>query len=197
MAEQQELRLHVDARAPGGRCRATSIRSPPTRAPDGARETGSSRRPARRRSSRTGSRRRPRPAGGHPPPTHRLRSGGRLTNREPPPGSRVARRRPEPVGVLPPSGSSRTPRPSRVGAEPAGHVSRLTGVPIYEYACMECEEHFDELVRSEGQVVTCPRAAPRGAPATLRVRRPRLVVEAELHAVSGGGCCGGGCGCGH
>ena len=29
-------------------------------------------------------------------------------------------------------------------------------MPIYEYACMECEEHFDELVRSEQQVVTCP-----------------------------------------
>ena len=29
-------------------------------------------------------------------------------------------------------------------------------MPIYEYACMECEEHFDELVRSEDQVITCP-----------------------------------------
>ena len=29
-------------------------------------------------------------------------------------------------------------------------------VPIYEYACMECESHFDELVRSSDQAVTCP-----------------------------------------
>ena len=29
-------------------------------------------------------------------------------------------------------------------------------MPIYEYACMECEDHFDELVRSEDQVITCP-----------------------------------------
>ncbi len=29
-------------------------------------------------------------------------------------------------------------------------------VPIYEYACMECESHFEELVRSSDQAVTCP-----------------------------------------
>jgi putative FmdB family regulatory protein len=29
-------------------------------------------------------------------------------------------------------------------------------MPIYEYACMECENHFDELVRSDDQAVTCP-----------------------------------------
>ena len=29
-------------------------------------------------------------------------------------------------------------------------------MPIYEYACMECESHFDELVRSSEQAVTCP-----------------------------------------
>ena len=29
-------------------------------------------------------------------------------------------------------------------------------MPIYEYACMECEEHFEELVRNDEQVVTCP-----------------------------------------
>ena len=29
-------------------------------------------------------------------------------------------------------------------------------MPIYEYACMECESHFEELVRSSDQAVTCP-----------------------------------------
>ena len=29
-------------------------------------------------------------------------------------------------------------------------------MPIYEYACMECESHFEELVRSSEQAVTCP-----------------------------------------
>ena len=28
-------------------------------------------------------------------------------------------------------------------------------MPIYEYVCMECESHFEELVRGEQQV-TCP-----------------------------------------
>ena len=29
-------------------------------------------------------------------------------------------------------------------------------MPIYEYACMECESHFEELVRSGDQAVVCP-----------------------------------------
>ncbi len=29
-------------------------------------------------------------------------------------------------------------------------------MPIYEYVCMECESHFEELVRSSGQEVSCP-----------------------------------------
>ena len=37
---------------------------------------------------------------------------------------------------------------------PAGQYT--WAMPIYEYACMECEDHFDELVRSDEQVVTCP-----------------------------------------
>lgn len=72
-------------------------------------------------------------------------------------------------------------------------------MPIYEYACMECEDHFDELVRSDDQVVTCPSCnatdvlkqisafAIHGAPA-----------KSSFGGASGGGggCCGGGCGCG-
>ena len=29
-------------------------------------------------------------------------------------------------------------------------------MPIYEYACMECESHFEELVRSAEQAIACP-----------------------------------------
>ena len=36
------------------------------------------------------------------------------------------------------------------------HATVHSAVPIYEYACMECESHFDELVRSSEQAVTCP-----------------------------------------
>ena len=72
-------------------------------------------------------------------------------------------------------------------------------VPIYEYACMECESHFEELVRSSEQAVTCPEC---GAGNVLK----QLSTFAVHGAVSkpsfsgpsgGGGCCGGACGCGH
>ena len=73
-----------------------------------------------------------------------------------------------------------------------------TGVPIYEYACMECEEHFDELVRSDDQVVTCPSC---GAAKVLKQFSSFAVhgtaAKPSFAAPSGGGgCCGGGCGCG-
>ena len=72
-------------------------------------------------------------------------------------------------------------------------------MPIYEYACMECEEHFDELVRSETQVVTCPQC---GAAKVLKQLSAFAVhgssSKPSLGATAaGGGCCGGSCGCGH
>jgi putative FmdB family regulatory protein len=77
-------------------------------------------------------------------------------------------------------------------------------MPMYEYACMECEEHFEELVRSEGQVVNCPSC---GAGKVLRqlssfavhgaAKKPSFASGSGSGSGSGGGCCGGGCGCGH
>jgi putative FmdB family regulatory protein len=72
-------------------------------------------------------------------------------------------------------------------------------MPIYEYACMKCEEHFEELVRSEEQVVTCPSC---GAAKVLRQFSAFAVHGASVKpsfasGSGGGGCCGGGCGCGH
>ncbi|HZG34420.1 MAG TPA: zinc ribbon domain-containing protein [Gaiellaceae bacterium] len=71
-------------------------------------------------------------------------------------------------------------------------------MPIYEYACMECESHFEELVRREDQAVSCPECG-----------RANVLKQLSTFAVSGssaspsfsgggggGGCCGGGCGCG-
>jgi putative FmdB family regulatory protein len=73
-------------------------------------------------------------------------------------------------------------------------------VPIYEYVCMQCESHFEELVRN-GEEPPCPDCG--GA----NVRR-QLSVFASVGAGGeqptfrgptggGGGCCGGSCGCGH
>ena len=67
-------------------------------------------------------------------------------------------------------------------------------MPIYEYVCMECESHFEELVRGEERIA-CPDCA------TTNVRRQLSVFAA--HGVTSqpsfgaGGCCGGSCGCGH
>jgi putative FmdB family regulatory protein len=74
-------------------------------------------------------------------------------------------------------------------------------VPIYEYACMECEDHFEELVRSDQQVVTCPSC---GAAKVLKQFSAFAVhgtssqpSYSSTRPAGGGGCCGGGCGCGH
>ena len=75
-------------------------------------------------------------------------------------------------------------------------------MPIYEYACMQCEEHFEELVRTSDQVVTCPGC---GAAKVVRQLSAFAVHGAAAKpsfagptgAGGGGGCCGGGCGCGH
>ena len=73
-------------------------------------------------------------------------------------------------------------------------------MPIYEYACMECEEHFDELVRSEQQVVTCPSC---GAAKVLKQLSSFAVhgTASKPSFASGSRrrrwCCGGSCGCGH
>jgi putative FmdB family regulatory protein len=74
-------------------------------------------------------------------------------------------------------------------------------VPIYEYACMECESHFEELVRTSDQAVTCPEC---GAAKVLKQLSSFAVHGAAAKPSfagpsggGGGGCCGGSCGCGH
>ena len=73
-------------------------------------------------------------------------------------------------------------------------------MPIYEYVCMSCESHFEELVRGRRDP-----AVPRLRVAT-KAKRQFSVFAA--HGTSkqpsfggpsggaGGGCCGGSCGCG-
>ena len=71
-------------------------------------------------------------------------------------------------------------------------------MPIYEYVCMECESHFEELVRN-GEAVNCPDCE------ASNVRRQLSVFATHGTAgqlpsyggtmSAGGGCCGGSCGC--
>jgi putative FmdB family regulatory protein len=73
-------------------------------------------------------------------------------------------------------------------------------MPIYEYVCMECESHFEELVRSniDGRVeqVSCPDCAATN----VSKQFSSFAVHGVAKVASGGpggGCCGGSCGCGH
>jgi putative FmdB family regulatory protein len=69
-------------------------------------------------------------------------------------------------------------------------------MPIYEYACMTCESHFEELVRND-EAVLCPDC---GAGNVLKQLSKFAVAGASSQpsfgGAAGGGCCGGGCGCG-
>ena len=71
-------------------------------------------------------------------------------------------------------------------------------MPIYEYACMECESHFEELVRGAEQAVTCPEC---GAGKVVKQLSAFAVhgtsSQPSFSSGAGGGCCGGSCGCGH
>lgn len=76
-------------------------------------------------------------------------------------------------------------------------------MPVYEYVCTTCDEHFSRLrpMAEADQPTEC--SAGHRARRTLSVfARSAVSVGASgggssLPAMpSGGGCCGGGCGCG-
>jgi putative FmdB family regulatory protein len=71
-------------------------------------------------------------------------------------------------------------------------------MPIYEFVCMKCESHFEELVGVNAADPPCPDCG------ASRVARQLSVFAAHGGTaeqpsfggpVSGGGCCGGSCGC--
>jgi putative FmdB family regulatory protein len=72
-------------------------------------------------------------------------------------------------------------------------------VPVYEYACMECEEHFEELVRMDAEAPPCPNCASTDVLRQLSVfaAHGTSVQPSFGQTAAGGGCCGGSCGCGH
>lgn len=75
-------------------------------------------------------------------------------------------------------------------------------VPIYDYACVSCDERFDELSRSDAPPPPCPAC---GAEETQRLLSTFLVPNSSAGqrrfvkdagaAMAQMGCCGGG-GCG-
>jgi len=70
-------------------------------------------------------------------------------------------------------------------------------MPIYEFVCMRCESHFEELVRM-GESADCPDCGSADVRKQLSVfaaHGPNPKGIAEQASFGGGGCCGGSCGC--
>jgi putative FmdB family regulatory protein len=64
-------------------------------------------------------------------------------------------------------------------------------MPIYEYVCMRCEHHFEELVRAD-ETPACPECAADNVTRKFSAVAP---LGARAGGGGGGGCCGGSCGC--
>ena len=97
-------------------------------------------------------------------------------------------------------GDRTKPEPLRAARPVPRRLMRTLGaMPIYEYVCMKCESHFEELVR-HGEQPDCPECG------TADVRKQLSVFAAHGSSTQagfdptpragGGGCCGGSCGCG-
>jgi len=82
------------------------------------------------------------------------------------------------------------------------HAATIKRVPIYDYACVACEERFDELSRFDAPSPACPSC---GAAETERLLSTFLVPNSQAGqrkfvrngaaAMAAQGCCGtGGCG---
>ena len=70
-------------------------------------------------------------------------------------------------------------------------------MPIYEYVCMECESHFEELVRN-GEQPDCPDCGAANVRKQFSVFAAHGTAEQPYFGgPASGGCCGGSCGCGH
>ena len=65
---------------------------------------------------------------------------------------------------------------------------------MYEYACMECESHFEELVRSAEQAVLCPECGKGNVLKQMSTFAVTGGSPQPSFGGGGGGCCGGSCG---
>lgn len=74
-------------------------------------------------------------------------------------------------------------------------------MPIYEYVCMGCEEHFEELVRLDDPAPPCPACGQAKAERQFSVFAMHGASSQGMSqgipsqpSFGGGGCCGGSCG---
>jgi putative FmdB family regulatory protein len=75
-------------------------------------------------------------------------------------------------------------------------------MPVYEFVCTDCDTRFDTLVRSVNATTEvicrgCESENVRRVVSTFAVSGFDDPMAARASASSGGGCCGGSCGCGH
>jgi len=73
-------------------------------------------------------------------------------------------------------------------------------MPIYEYVCDDCGAHYERIVMNGNTIVTCPQCASRRNTIQLSVfaahgNGVKTSDRASASPDSGGGCCGGACGC--
>jgi putative FmdB family regulatory protein len=88
-----------------------------------------------------------------------------------------------------PGNAQSTPPSGAAAKMPLGRVSQ---VPIYDYVCMSCESHFEELVGMSDPDPNCPDCGNQ------KVAK-QFSSSFAAHGTSGqpsfgGGCCGGSCG---
>ena len=69
-------------------------------------------------------------------------------------------------------------------------------MPIYEFVCMECESHFEELVRLDADDPGCPDCGSGKTSRQFSVFAAHGTAVQPSYGGSAGGCCGGSCGCG-
>jgi putative FmdB family regulatory protein len=65
-------------------------------------------------------------------------------------------------------------------------------MPVYEFVCMECESHYEELVPMGG-TADCPDCGSADVRKQLSMFAAHGVESGT--SLGGGGCCGGSCGC--
>ena len=79
-------------------------------------------------------------------------------------------------------------------------------MPIYEYVCDDCGEHYERIVMNQKTAVTCPKCESGKHTIQLSVFAAHgngksngasfsSGTKPGPSSGSGGGCCGGGCGC--
>lgn len=73
-------------------------------------------------------------------------------------------------------------------------------MPLYEFICNDCSDHFETLVRSfdavkDVECEECHSSNVKRLMSTFAVAGMDDPITPRMSA--GGGCCGGSCGCGH